>query len=121
MTIFAAPAGAATPAACRLVNAAPASAVLAIAVTTVDRPNPLSAGGSMCVYMAGGEPIVQLAITVAQSEGAAQALYRAQQRGTATEKNAGNRQKRNLVLSAITMSGDSSRLNALVDLAVKSH
>ena len=128
MTIFAAaaapgaatPGGAGTPAACTLVNAARASALFGLAVTTVDRPNPISAGSSTCMYMVGGRPVMQLAITVMQSEGVAQVNYRNQQHAAATHKNVGSRQKGNLVLSAITMNGDVSKMNALLDVAVKS-
>ncbi|MDB5070079.1 MAG: hypothetical protein JWM87_1190 [Candidatus Eremiobacteraeota bacterium] len=117
--VSAMPASAATPTACTLVDASHASALLGRSVTTVDRPSPISNGSSICMYMGAGRPVMQLAVTVMQTAGVAQANYAAQQRMAATHKNVGSRQKGNLVIAAIAMGGDSSKLNALLDAAVK--
>jgi hypothetical protein len=122
VTIFAAagaPAAAAPAKACTLVNAARASALLARPVVTRDNPSPISAGSSMCLYTVGGRAVMQLAVTVMQTEAVAQANAAAHQQMAATHKNTGSRQKGNLVISAIAMDGDPSKVNAFLDLAVK--
>lgn len=115
----AAPGGAAPRTACALVPAAQASALFARAVTTVDRPNPVSAGSSTCMYISGRRPIMQLALTVAESQPVAQTMFKLHQHAEAGHKNIGSRQKGNIVLSAIAMNGDGSMLDALLDAAAK--
>jgi hypothetical protein len=86
----------------------------------MERPNPISSGSSTCMYLAAGRPILQLGLTVLPTEAVAQTNFKAQQQGAARHKNVGNRQKGNVVLSAIAMNGDAGMLNALLDAAVKS-
>jgi hypothetical protein len=115
----AAPGDAAARTACTLVPAAQASALFARPVTTMERPNPISSGSSTCMYLSGRRPILQLGLTVMATEAVAQTSFKNQQQGAATHKNVGSRQKGNVVLSAITMNGDTSMLNALLDAAAK--
>jgi hypothetical protein len=115
----AAPGGAASRTACTLVPAAQASALFARPVTTMERPNPISSGSSLCWYSSAGRPILQLALTVMATEAVAQTSFKNQQQAAATHKNVGSRQKGNVILSAITMNGDGGMLNALLDAAAK--
>jgi len=111
--------GAAARTACTLMPAARASALFARPITTMERPNPVSSASSTCMYLAAGRPILQLGLTVMQTEAVAQTTFKTQQQAAATHKNVGSRQKGNVVLSAISMNGDASMLNALLDAAVK--
>jgi uncharacterized membrane protein len=113
------PVAAAVPTACGLVNASRASTLFAKPVTTMSRISPISAGSTICVYSSGGTALMQLAVTVMQSEGIAKANFKMSQEAGVANKDTGNRQKRNYVLSAITMNDDRSKLDALLDAAVK--
>jgi hypothetical protein len=114
-----APSGAASRTACTLVSAAQASALFARPITTMERPNPVSSGSSTCMYLSAGRPILQLGLTVMETEAVAQTNFKAQQQAAATHKNVGSRQKGNVVLSAIAMNRDAGMLNALLDAAAK--
>ena len=111
--------GAASRTACTLVTASQASALLARPITTAERPNPISSGSSVCMYSSAGRPILQLGLTVMETEAVAQTTFKTQQQAAATHKNVGSRQKGNVVLSAIAMNGDAGMLNALLDAAAK--
>jgi hypothetical protein len=113
------PAAAAVPTACGLVNAARASAVFGKPVTTMSRPSPISAGSTICVYSSGGEAIMQMGVTVMETAAIAKMNFKMYQQPGVTSKDTGNRQKRNYLISAITMNGDRSKLDALLDAAVK--
>jgi hypothetical protein len=111
--------GAAPRTACTLVPASEASALLARPITTAERPSPISSGSSVCMYLSAGRPILQLGLSVMETEAVAQTTFKAQQQAAATHKNVGSRQKGNVVLSAIAMNGDAGMLNALLDAAAK--
>jgi hypothetical protein len=111
--------GAASRTACTLVPAAQASALFARPVTTSVRPAAVPTN-SVCMYLSGGRPILQLGLNVMETEGVARTVFKMQQQAAAEHKNVGSRQKGNVVLSAITMNGDVGMLNALLNAAVKS-
>jgi hypothetical protein len=113
------PSGAASRTACIVLPASQASKIIGSPVTTHDRPSPISAGSSVCLYMVGQRPIVQLGLTVMETEAVAVQNFKMQQQVASTHKNVANRQKGNVVLSAITMNGDSSKLSAMLDAAAK--
>ncbi|MDP9105241.1 MAG: hypothetical protein M3N49_04830 [Candidatus Eremiobacteraeota bacterium] len=120
--IFAAsygPSSAASRTACDVLTASQASAIVGSPVTTQGHPSPISAGSSVCMYLSGGRPIVQLGLTVAANEAVAAQVLKQQQQAAARHKNVGNRQKGNIILSGITMSGDTQQLNRLLDAASK--
>jgi hypothetical protein len=71
------------------------------------------------MYLSAGRPILQLGLTVMETEAVAQTTFKTQQQAAATHKNVGSRQKGNVVLSAIAMNGDAGMLNALLDAAAK--
>ena len=113
------PSSAASRTACDVLTASQAGAVVGSPVTTQGRPSPVSAGSSVCMYLAGGRPIAQLGLTVAANEAVAAQSFKAQQQAAARHKNVGNRQKGNIILSGITMNGDTQQLNRLLDAAAK--
>lgn len=113
------PSSAASRTACDVLTASQASAIVGSAVTTRGRPSPISAGSTVCMYLSGGRPIVQLGLTVAASEAVATQIFKAQEQATVRHKNVGNRQKGNIILSGITMDGDTQQLKRLLDAAAK--
>jgi hypothetical protein len=113
------PSSAASRTACDVLTASQAGAIVGRPVTTRARPSPISAGSSVCMYLSGGRPIIQLGLTVAANEAVATQTFKAQQQATARHKNVANRQKGNIILSAITMNGDTQLLNRLLDAALK--
>ena len=112
-------AGAAMRTACDVMPASQASGILGSAVTTQVRPNAVSPGSSVCVYMTGGRPIVQLGLTVMGSDAGAEMMFKMQQESSAAHPNTAGRRKGKILLSAITMNHDNSKLGALLDAAVK--
>ena len=113
------PSSAASRTACDVLTASQASSIIGRPVTTQGRPSPISAGSSVCMYLSGDQPIVQLGLTVAANEAVAAQSFRAQQQGAAGHKNVASRQKGNIILSGITMDGDTRQLNRLLDAAAK--
>ena len=73
----------------------------------------------MCVYQAAGRAIAQLGITVMESEAVAVQNFKTQEQVSAQHKNVGNRQKGNVVISGITMNGDTKQLNELLNAAAR--
>lgn len=71
------------------------------------------------MYLAGGRPIAQMGLTVMATEAVAVQTFKTQEQVSAQHKNVANRQKGKIVLSGITMNGDTGQLNALLDAAVK--
>ena len=118
-TVACGPSSAASRTACDVLNASQASAIVGSAVTTMARPSPISAGSSVCMYMAGRRPIAQLGLTVAANEAVASQQFKMQQQVSAQHKNVGNRQKGNILISGITMNGNTQQLNLLLDAAAK--
>ena len=114
-----APSSAAPRTACAVLTGSQASAVAGSSVTTMARPSPISAGSSICIYSAAGRPIAQLALTVAANEAVASQQFKMQQQVAAQHRNVANRQKGNILISGITMNGDTQLLNRLVDAATK--
>ena len=114
-----APSSAASRTACDVLTASQAGAIVGRPVTAQARPSPISAGSSVCMYLSGRRPIVQLGLTVAASEAVATQLFKAQAQAAARHKNVANRQKGNIILSGITMDGDTQQLNRLLDAAAK--
>ena len=112
------PSSAGSRTACQVLTGPQASGVLGTAVTARLTPTAIPTM-SVCMYMAGGRPIVQLGLQVMQTEAVATQVFRLAQQGSSAHKNTANRQKGNTVLSAITMNGDSSKLNGLLDAAAK--
>ncbi len=88
-------------------------------VTVQARPSPISSGSTVCMYMVAGKPVAQIGLTIMESEAVAVQSFKTQQLASAQHKNVASRQKGNIVLSGITMNGDSAQLNALLDAAVK--
>jgi hypothetical protein len=126
LIVFAAVAGsagqssAATRTACEVMPASQASGILGSAVTAQVRPVPISAGSSVCVYMTGGRPIVQLGLTVMASDAVAEQMFKIQQQTSSQHPNVASRRKGNIVLSAITIHfTDARKLGALLDAAAK--
>ncbi len=114
------PSSAASRTACDVLTAAQASAVVGSPVTTFGRPAPSAGGSSVCMYRAaGGRPIAQLGLTVAENEAVAAQLFKAREQAGARHKNVANRQKGKIVLSGISMNGDAQQLNRLLDAAAK--
>jgi hypothetical protein len=113
------PSSAAPRTACEVLPASLASSIIGQAVTTRALPSPLPNGSSLCYYTAGGRKIVQVALTVMQTEAVAARQFQMQQQTASRHPNAVARQKGNIVLSAITMNGDNSKLGALLDAAAK--
>ena len=105
--------------ACEVLPASQASGILGSAVTTQVRPNAVSPGSSVCVYMTGGRPIVQLGLTVMGSDAGAEMMFKMQQETNAGHPNLAGRRKGKILLSAITMNHDNSKLRALLNAAVK--
>jgi hypothetical protein len=110
---------AATRTACEVLPAALASGIIGQTVTAQGLPSPVSPDSSLCYYTAGGRRIVQVALTVMQTEAVAARIYKQQQQASSRHPNVAARQKGNVVLSAITMNGDGSKLGALLDAAAK--
>jgi len=114
------PANAAALTACEALPAATATLVVGRTVKATDAPwsaATLSAGkSSVCIYSAGA-PIFELGILMAASREGASQLMAATSRGP-SERTL-SRQKRNLIVSAITLNHDPSKLAALVDAAIK--
>jgi hypothetical protein len=108
---------AASKTACAVLPASQASKIIGMSVTTRERPSAISPASSVCMYMVGQRPIVQLGLTVMETEAVAAQNFKIQQKAAAAHKNVANRQKGNVVLSAITMNGDASKLNGLLDAA----
>jgi hypothetical protein len=113
-------AGAATRTACEVMPAAQASGILESAVTTQARPDPVSAGSSLCVYSAGGHPIVQLGLTVMASDASAAEMFKMAQDAHSGRANLAGRRKGNIILSGIAVNhAQAAKLGALLDAAVK--
>ncbi len=113
------PSSAASRTACDVLTASQASAIVGSAVTTRARPSPISGGSSVCMYLSGGRPIVQLGLTIAASDAVAAQVFKAQEQAAVRHKNVGNRHKGNIILSGITMDGDTQQLKRLLDAAAK--
>jgi hypothetical protein len=105
--------------ACEVLPASRASGIVGQTVTAQGHPSPVGVGSSVCFYAAAGRPVVQVALTVMETEAVAVRNYAMQQRTISQHPNVAGRQKGNIVLSAISMNGDNSRLNALLDAAAK--
>jgi hypothetical protein len=114
-----APSSAASRTACDVLTAAQASAIVGSPVTAQGHPSPISAGSSVCVYLAGHAPIAQLGLTIAATEAVAVQMLKMQQQAGVDTKNVANRQKGKIVVSGITMNGNMKQLVALLDAAVK--
>ncbi len=112
------PSSAASRTACDVLTASQASAVVGSPITAQGRPA-RDGGSSVCMYLAGGRPIAQLGLTVAANDTIAARLFKARQLGSAGHRNVGDRQKGNILISGITMNGDTQQLNRLLDAAAK--
>lgn len=93
-----------------------ASGIVGAAVTAQPQRTAVP-GTTVCFYMAGGHPIFQLGVSVMQTEAIAARLFNVQKHGD--HKEIVFRQKGNTVVSAITTNDDPSKLNALIDAAMK--
>ena len=113
------PSSAASRTACDVLTASQAGAIVGSPVTAQGRPSPISAGSSVCMYLSGGRPIAQLGLTIAANEAIATQLFKAQQQATVRHTNVSNRQKGNILLSGITMNGNTQQLKQLLDAAAK--
>jgi hypothetical protein len=111
------PSSAAPKTACEVLPASQASAIIGQAVTAKTYPSPASMGSSLCYYTAGSERIVQVALTNMQTEAVATKISKIK----AQSKHPGMayRQKGSIILAAVAMNGDDSKLGALVDAAAK--
>lgn len=114
-----APSSAASRTTCDVLTASQASAVVGSAVTARGVPSPITRGNSVCVYSAGGRPIAQLGVIVAANEAVASQQFKMQQQASAGHKNVAIRQKGNILISGITMNGNTQQLNLLLDAATK--
>jgi hypothetical protein len=113
------PSGAAPRTACEVLPASQASGIIGQAVTARTYPSPASMGSSLCYYTAGSERIVQVALTNMQTEAVATKIYKIKQQSSSQHPGMVSRQKGKIILSAVAMNGDNSKLNALLDAAAK--
>ena len=113
-----APSNAAVQSACDVLPASAVSAIVGRPVTAHGHPSNVTPGGSVCLYAA-GRPFFQLGISVMENEAVAKRNVSLEQQAGSAHRNVRSRQKGNLVLSGITMSGDAGKMDALLDAAVK--
>lgn len=111
---------AATRTACDVMSASQASGILGSAVTAQARPLPPGSPSSVCMYIAGGHPIVQFGLTTLATDAIAEQMLKAQQQSGDQHQNLAGRRKGNVVLSAITIHfTDARKLAAFLDAAAK--
>jgi hypothetical protein len=103
--------------ACDVVTAAQASGIIGKAVTA--RAMPPSGVSSVCMYLSGGRPVIQLGLTDMGSAATAAEIFKGQQQAAAAHPRTANRLKGSIVLSAFAHSSDKATMNALLDAAVK--
>jgi hypothetical protein len=109
---------AASQTACEVLPASQVSGIVGKPVTAHARASSVSSGSSTCLYEA-GRPFFQLGLVVMETAAVAAQNVKMEQQTSSKHHNVGSRQKGNIVLSGITMGGDPSKGDALLDAAVR--
>ena len=104
---------AATKTSCQVLSASQVSEIIGVTVTERAMVTP-SVPAGVCMYSA-GRPILQFSVTTYDTVDLATKNFKA----LGTSKKTTARQKGAVILSAITMNGDASKLDALLDAAMR--
>jgi hypothetical protein len=103
----------ATKTSCQVLPASQVSKIIGMTVTERVMVTP-SVPAGVCMYSAAGRPVLQLSVTTYDTVDLATKNFKALGMGTKLVA----RQKGAVIVSAITMNGDTSRLGALLDAAM---
>jgi len=106
--------GPATKTSCQVLPASQVSEIIGISVTERVMVTP-SVPAGVCMYSAAGRPVLQFSFTRYDTVDLATKNFKALGMGTKLVA----RQKGAVIVSAITMNGDTSRLGALLDAAMQ--